>query len=284
MVKCCSFFLYLLLLPFAVSAQSTEIFNEDGTPTAEFKAELRKEVAPELLRGVDLVGAYKGADGVWSLLEEDACITIRFHVSPEGKVDRYVTVDSEPEGLLERATLMAIANWRFAKSEKGAWGTLPLNVSVFNAVNTFGSDTRLSKASKVAGFVSKSSAKCVVPTVNANVELPQGERLTEDAEMPLAPRAAVRAAQAGCVTLAFAIAHDGSTADFEMLDAKPQADFIDAGVIAVSRWKFKASDDVSPRYGFVRFDFGVLGSNSPPVSCMEAKFAANHYQPTKESP
>ena len=283
----CGSFFCLVFLPFLASAQSTELFHENGLPTPEFKSEMAAQGAPELLSGVDLVGAYKRGDGVWDLLDEDACIVMRYHINPEGKLDRYVVLDSEPEKMLETATVMAIANWRFAKSEKGAWVVLPFTVSVFEATNVFATDTRIKKASKVANFASESSAKCVIPTVAANTVLPEGLALAEDAELPLAPKTAVRAGQTGCATLAFAIARDGSTADFEMLDAKPADVFVNTSAVAVSNWKFKAAETATPRRGFVRFDFGIREAKAkalPPASCMEANFAAAHYQPSKELP
>ncbi|MES2883851.1 MAG: TonB family protein [Pseudomonadota bacterium] len=274
-----------LLLPALCVAQSTELFHENGMPTPEFKQSIAAQGAPELLSGVDLVAAHKRADGEWDLLDEDACIVMRFHVNPEGKLDRYVVLDSQPEKMLERATMMAIANWQFAKSAKGAWVVLPFKVSVFPAENSMASDTRLKKASKAANFLSEGRVNCYTPTVSTKVMLPSPLALEEQHIEPLVPRDVVRAAQAGCATLTFNIQPDGSTADFEMLDAKPGDAFVTASAVAVSAWKFQAAQRAEPRRGFVRFDFGIQGIKPvQPTSCMEPQFAATHYQPTKEAP
>lgn len=274
-----------LLLPGFAVAQSTELFHENGQPTPAFKQSIAAQAVPELLSGADLVGAYKQPDGEWSLLDEDACIVMRYHINPEGKLDRYVVLDSQPEKMLEMATVMALANWRFAKSAKGAWLILPFEVSVFPRVNTVGTDTRLKKASKSANFISEGRAKCVIPTVSTSVVLPGTLTLNEESQEPVAPKETVRAKQAGCTTLTFNIQPDGSTADFEMLDAKPNDAFVVASAVAVSGWKFKAADTVDPRRGFARFDFGIQDAKSAqPMNCMEPKFAATHYQPTKELP
>ena len=271
------------LLPAMAWAEFEPIFDPDGTPTEKFKKQIDALGGPKLLRGANLIGATKQGDGDWQLLEEDACITMRFHINKEGVMDRYIVLDAQPEKLLEKSVVIALANWRFSKSEQGYWYVLPFSWAVQPAVNPFGSDTRLAKAQTQSRFNAASSARCAVPVVEFTSVLPPKTAIPEDPELPLMPATAIKARQQGCATLSYRILPDGSTADFEMLDAKPADLFVTASAVAVSHWRFAVGQSGIERRGFTRFDFGI-DKRPENAGCMEPKFAANHYQPEGDSP
>lgn len=272
-----SVLLGLLALPQIAKAQfSGGLFDPDGTPTREMQRQFERNGKPKLLQGADVPVAFKNKDGKWQALEKDACFTVQFHISPEGVMDRYVFLDSEPE-LVEASALYALWKWRFEKSDRGRWYSLPW-------VLTFPS-------SIPQGLRERSNypprSKCAIPTLKMDSRIPPDAELLQEPDMPIAPRETVKARQEGCATLVFDVLADGSTANFESLDAKPGDSFVTASAIAVSAWKFNPTSEKAtlPRRAFVRFAFHLdHPKTAAATECMSPEFAAEHYQPSVAAP
>lgn len=272
--------LALLALPKIVSAEVRDsMFAKDGTPRRAMQQEFEGDGKPRLLKGADVPLAYKDKGGKWQALEDDACFVAKFHISPEGLMDRYVFLDSEPQSV-ESSALYALSQWRFEQSAQGAWFVFPWTVAFTPAVQSV-TDTRLRKQSLSEDIRYQTTARCANPVLKADFKLPANADFVQEPEMPVAPRETIKAQQTGCATLVFDVLPDGSTANFESLDAKPGEAFVTASAIAVSSWKFKPSvaKAAEVQRAFARFSFsqGKPAEKAAP-ECMETEFAAEHYQ------
>lgn len=267
-----NWFFYLALLPVVTSAGIPAMFYEDGTPTSDFKRQLADRGLPEILKGATLHAGMKDEQGHWRVLPVDACLTIRFHISPQGAVDKYVVLDSEPENAWTQGIVNAIANWRFASSQNGAWVTLPATYAAAQSPRATLQQDR-----------HRSNAECTRPWVRIKVLAENAE--VEQMDDPVAPRSAVRAKLQGCNTLTFLILPDGSTADYELLDAVPTETYDLASAVAVASWKYNAVETSKTRRGFARFDYRILSDEGghDPRPCMEPQYAADHYLSTAET-
>lgn len=271
-----------LLWPLVAPAEvQGTFFQGDGTPTKEMKQLFDAPGKPALLKGVEIPAAYKDASGKWQKLEDDACVVTKFHVGPNGVMDRYVVLDSAPNSQVEAAALYAISQWRFAPSAQGAWFVFPWTIAFVPAVQG-STDTRLGKLSAREKFNYSSTASCLVPVVQSEYTQPTGAVFAMEADLPVPGRDTIKARQTGCTTLTYTIQPDGSTSDFEALDAKPGDLFVTAGAVAVSGWKFKPQ--TRSQRGFVSFSFGLdTPKASAAPTCMSSAFAAAHYKSTEGS-
>lgn len=277
----------LLALPqIAVAEVRGGVFAPDGTPSREMQRQFEGNGSPKLLRGVDVPLAFKDKNGKWQALEDDACFVAKFHISPEGVMDRYVFLDSDPQQIIESSALYALSQWRFEKSDQGAWVVFPWTVAFTPSVQS-ATDTRLTKQSLSERFNYQSTSRCANPTLKMDSRLPPDAELLQEADMPIAPRETVKARQEGCATLVFDVLADGSTANFEALDAKPGDSFVTASAVAVSTWKFNPTPKKAtvPRRAFVRFAFHLNHPKTAAATeCMSPEFAAEHYQPSVAAP
>ena len=46
------------------------------------------------------------------------CVTASFDVMPDGRTDNYQILDSKPQGVFVKATLMALKDWRFPERDE----------------------------------------------------------------------------------------------------------------------------------------------------------------------
>lgn len=255
------------------------LFDDDGLPTESAKKLFgRNGSFPAPIRGVDIPIAAPDQNGLWKTLDDAVCLSVRFRVATDGLIDRFEVLDSQPPDALKPAVLAAMKEWKFEQRATPQWAILPLSFSYVEKKPGNSVNRNLGKS--VLAPVGK-SADCLIPKRDQQISLPDGAE-QDSSHWGVFPSAQMlRARGAGCVTLAFRIAGNGKPTDIELLDAKPNDAYASIAASDVEAWQIKLTPKLKPQYGFARIGYMPMPQGYPVPDCMDADFAAKHYQPSE---
>lgn len=261
------------------------LFDAEGVPTEEMEnlfssggRLLRKPIA-----GLDVPLIILDKDGRWAPLSDPGCVIVGFHVTDDGAVDAFRLLDARPKNLVTSAILTAMTTWKFEKAETLTAFVLPVS---FEALD-IGTSSQMALFDR-PGSRFRRTTDCLMPSQTRQVSLPQSVEYSTSPMAPILPKAdLLREHKSGCVTIAFRIGQDGSPSDLELLDSKPGQAFVEVAVAQIDVWRFKrsgADSSSAPEFGFVQFGYGEKGKEAEIAQCMTSSFAAEHYQPSEQTP
>lgn len=254
------------------------LFDDQGLPTESAKKLFALAQPPiTLIRGVDIPLAAQDKNGKWQVLDDSACISVRFRISSDGRIDRFMVLDSKPKDSLMSAVLGAMQKWQFDESPMSRWMILPLTFSYVRELP----NNVASRVQRKIDVVPEKPANCLVPLREEQIRLADGIELDVSRDAVYPPAETLRARGAGCVTIAFRAGTDGSPTDLDLLDAKPDQSYVDTAALDVQAWRLRQTPTPNPQYGFVRLGYAPMLKNHPIPDCMNTEFAAKHYQPSE---
>lgn len=170
----------------------------------------------------------------------EGCVTVSFEILPDGRADRYVVVDSVPQGLFDQATLLALNEWRFKVPERP--GRYAQTI-----------EYRFDGGRPAARECARPTFDQLNPPAAPRAEAPPAAQRQLRVLSRVMP-AVERGGLPGCVTAQFVIHPDGRVGEIDIVDAKPGTRYVPATIAALKQWRFESFEPPALR-GQQTFDF-----------------------------
>lgn len=220
-------------------------FDRYGRPTAIAQQAAAAAQLPPFIEGVSFVFPRKQAR-----MKEPGCIVVQFQVRPDGLTDHFLILESRPKGVFDETVLQSLQFWKFEPTAKGKWSILPISFGFGVEAGT---------------HLPKWDRGCLVPSVEIVAsELPAPPL---DERKPYYPPPLVESRTQGCVSVRFTIGPDGLADDYEIIDAKPNREFVKTVIQALNEWRFQPPSASTP--GLVHFGFKMplKGTDASAATC-----------------
>ena len=222
--------------------QSRDMFDQHGQPNAFANQFTDDNHMPRLREGAP----FRFPDRM-KFEHVPGCVTVEFLITPEGKTDKYVIVDSQPKGAYDEAVVEALKFWVFDTNKLTGW--LPMRQGFYFEA-------------EIGSHIGATSKDCAVPRVAISSSIADAaERVTPYYPPPLA-----QAVVAGCATIAFTVNKEGLADEFEVVDFAPEIGkpFAQAALQALTRWdKLPASSERQ----YVSYAFSLKGKSPATREC-----------------
>jgi TonB family protein len=226
-------------------ADTRAMFDKHGRATAFADQFTEQHHWPRLVEG----SSFRFTDRQ-NFDHRPGCVVVQFLITPEGKTDKFVIVDSQPKGMYDETVIEALKFWKFDAKEMHGWLGLR---------EDFGFDA------PTGSHLGAWKSDCAEFRVGASGSLAGDvERVTPYYPPPLA-----QAGIPGCATVGFSVTKDGLADDFEVIDFAPDNGkaFAQAALQAVSRWQMAPPGKAGERQ-YARFVFELTrGAKSTAREC-----------------